>query len=76
MENIYIYSDHSETQELCPSCMCEVTIKIDGKSSCPECGHKEVLPCSQCKLGGDDFIECDWNQQTRCTPFPRVGGAS
>lgn len=74
MENIYIYSDNPETQELCPSCSCEITIKIDGKSSCPECGHKEVLPCSQCKFYLNAPGRCDWNEKTRCTPFPRVGG--
>ena len=65
--NKYIYEE-GETQEVCPNCGIEVTIKTDGKSSCSECGHKEVLPCSQCKLS--DEFECDWNIHTRCTAFP------
>ncbi len=66
--NKYIYEE-GETQEVCPNCGIEVTISTDGKSSCSECGHKEVLPCSQCKLS--DEFKCDWNEETICTAFPR-----
>ncbi len=65
--NKYIYEE-GETQEVCPNCGIEVTISTDGKSSCSECGHKEVLPCSQCKL--NDEFKCDWNAETICTAFP------
>ena len=66
--NQYLYEE-SETQEVCPMCGVEVTIKTDGKSDCPECGQKEVLPCSMCRLA--DEFKCDWNTETRCTAFPK-----
>jgi predicted RNA-binding Zn-ribbon protein involved in translation (DUF1610 family) len=65
--NKYLY-EGDETQEVCPNCAVEVTIKTDGKSDCPECGHKEVLPCSMCRLAEE--FKCDWNESTRCTAFP------
>ena len=65
--NKYLY-EGDETQEVCPNCGMEVTIKTDGKSDCPECGHKEVLPCSMCRLAEE--FKCDWNESTRCTAFP------
>lgn len=66
--NIYIYEE-GETQEICPECGVEVSVQTNGKSDCPKCGHKEILPCSQCKLLDED--KCDWNEETRCSAFPK-----
>jgi hypothetical protein len=57
------------THECCPNCASEVEIKCTGKSVCSECGHKDVLPCNIC-YEMNDYL-CDWNDQTRCTPFPK-----
>lgn len=54
--------------ECCPECNNEVDIMQNGKSNCPECGHKEVLPCSNCPLLV--IGKCDWNPETRCSAFP------
>ena len=68
VENKYIYDDNPTTFEACPNCGDEVEIKIDGTSPCTECGHKDMLPCSQCKLHTKG--KCDWEEGIRCTPFP------
>lgn len=57
------------TNECCPNCASEVEIKCTGKSKCSECDHKDVLPCSECFELNSDL--CDWNTETRCTPFPK-----
>jgi len=49
------------TCEPCPDCGDEVTIKMDGSSSCSECGHEEVLPCSECMTYNPSDV-CDWHQ--------------
>ena len=68
----YDYSEF-KTEELCteccPDCGDELEIKQDGSTDCPECGHPEVLPCSQCPL--NDLYLCDWNKETRCSAFPK-----
>jgi hypothetical protein len=70
---IYDYSDfktEASAIEGCPECTCENEIKQDGTSDCEECGHKEVLPCSECPLN-DLSLLCDWDKETRCSPFPK-----
>ena len=59
------------TYEGCPYCADDVIITQDGKSDCPECGRKEVLPCSQCPLM--DMQICDWTPENRCSAFPKKG---
>lgn len=58
------------TTEPCPDCGMEIEIKQDGTSSCPECGHKNVLPCAVCPLR--DFYVCDWGDEEICTPFKHL----
>jgi hypothetical protein len=60
----------AKCDEGCPECGCDAEITQDGKSDCSECGHKEVLPCSVCPLS--DLQLCDWNEETRCSPFPKT----
>ncbi len=55
-------------EEQCPDCGDEILVRQDGKTDC-ECGHKEVLPCAQCPL--HEVQLCDWNEDTRCTAFPK-----
>ena len=56
--------------EWCPHCSSEVEIRQDGKSSCSECGHKNLLPCANCPIHAEFFV-CDWDEKTRCSVFPR-----
>ena len=54
--------------EGCPNCGCENELVTSlPLTDCKHCGHKEVLPCAACEWGRDN---CDWNEETRCTPFP------
>tara|TARA_Y100000592_G_scaffold69020_1_gene107290 strand:+ start:123 stop:566 length:444 start_codon:yes stop_codon:yes gene_type:complete len=62
------YTEETVT-ETCPECDHEVDIMQNGKSDCPKCGHKEVLPCSNCPLLV--MSKCDWNSETRCSAFPK-----
>ena len=55
--------------ELCPECGNEIEVRQDGKTDCPECGHKEVLPCALCPLNDESL--CDWNIDYRCSAFPK-----
>lgn len=67
----YDYSNFwtkSKTFEMCPNCLEEIEITMDGLTSCKVCGHKEVLPCNACPL--EEIGSCDWNKNTRCSPFP------
>ena len=59
-----------ETFEACPNCACETEITCNGESSCKFCGHEKVLPCSEC-FEYNDYNLCDWDKETRCTPFPK-----
>jgi len=72
MLNKYIIdTGYSTTTECCPMCGDEIEIPINKLIDCTKCGHKEILPCSICKLIlNEDNIACDWNEKTRCTPFP------
>jgi predicted RNA-binding Zn-ribbon protein involved in translation (DUF1610 family) len=54
--------------EYCSNCETEVEITEDGKTDCPVCGDKEVLPCMLCPL--HDLSLCDWDEETRCSAFP------
>ena len=54
--------------EVCPNCTEEVEITLDGKTDCPLCEHKEVLPCMDCPL--NNLSLCDWDDKTRCSAFP------
>jgi len=65
----------ASTIEPCPYCGCEVVISGDGTSSCSACGHPDVLPCTECCIV-NDMEMCDWNPDTRCTPFFRVGDSN
>ncbi|HBZ37716.1 MAG TPA: hypothetical protein DEO59_04290 [Balneola sp.] len=56
--------------ECCPDCGDEVEIRQDGKSNCPECGHKNVLPCANCPILATFFV-CDWDEKTHCSVFPK-----
>ena len=56
--------------ECCPNCGDEVEIRQDGKSNCPECGHKNVLPCANCPILATFFV-CDWDEKTHCSVFPK-----
>lgn len=57
------------TPEGCPNCSGETEVSVDGTTPCQYCGHKDVLPCSLCSLYNEGL--CDWNEKTRCTPFPK-----
>ena len=59
----------SKIIEMCP-CSAEITIKRDGTSTCPECGHHPVLPCSVCEYRNTG---CDWHQTKGCRAFPIKG---
>jgi len=62
--------------ECCPGCACETEILSDGKSTCENCGWKEVLPCSWCPTKDpyhNEYETCDWNEVTRCKYFPKDG---
>ena len=52
--------------EVCPSCGTEIQVSIDGKTTCPKCGHKNVLPCSMCPK---DYDQCDWTEDEGCSVF-------
>ena len=71
MNKYMIDYGYNTTFELCPECSCEIELPLDRLIDCPECGHKEVLPCSACELCLDGR-NCDWNEETRCTPFKRI----
>ena len=69
MNTSFISDNH--TQETCPECAVEITIKANGLSECPECGHKDILPCMECNRY-NDYELCDWNAKDGCTPFPHT----
>jgi hypothetical protein len=70
MKNKYMLDDVcTTTNECCPHCGIEIEISILNLEDCPHCGHKEVLPCSMCVFANDAPQNCDWNKETRCTPF-------
>lgn len=54
--------------EVCPTCGSEEEVKQDGTSTCTDCGHKNIRPCSMCPL--NDMSVCDWWSIKGCTPFP------
>ena len=62
------YERQHPIDEPCPDCGNEVQILSDAYSDCPDCGHPEVLPCSQCPRLGEQIW--DWNKGTRCSEFP------
>lgn len=68
----YDYTDFNTealNTEICPECGYEIEVMQNGKSNCPHCGHKEVLPCALCPL--NDLSICNWDVETRCSAFPR-----
>jgi len=68
--NKYIHETKNNlADEACPNCGTENKIKLDATSTCLECGQKEILPCSECKLL--ETGDCDWNSKTGCTAFPK-----
>jgi len=56
--------------EPCPGCACEIIVQGDGKTTCPECGWEEVLPCTACT---DVNTKCDWSRENSCTPYRPIG---
>ena len=47
---IYNFTPDGTCVECCPNCGDEIEeCRLDGTTTC-ECGHPEVLPCSDCKL--------------------------
>ena len=73
----WISSDATDS-EVCPACGTEVEIKLDGKSSCPVCGHENIRPCNMCDGHNDALTKCDWSGDRGvagsggCTPFPKI----
>jgi len=66
--------DGDTTYECCPVCLHENEIKLDGKSSCLDCGHKNLLPCSACKVNSNEGwnLKCNWQDKPqRCNAFPK-----
>ena len=53
----YLYK-YEKTIEGCPACTSEIELPFDKLINCPECGHKDVLPCSMCKPLEQG--KCDW----------------
>jgi predicted RNA-binding Zn-ribbon protein involved in translation (DUF1610 family) len=69
---MYDYSEFwtkNMNTESCPKCGEEIEVTQDGRTPCPECGRKEVLPCAECPLS--DLSLCDWNEDTICSAFPK-----
>jgi len=59
----------TELIECCPGCACEIMVDGDGTTECPECGWKNVLPCTACCDANG--MQCDWDPITICTPYRR-----
>lgn len=54
--------------ECCPICASENLVRMDGTTSCLECGHSNIKPCSECMFLND---ECDWRKEDNsCYQFP------
>ena len=65
--------DGDTTFEVCPDCLHENEIKLDGKASCENCGMKELFPCSACKVTASaGLLDCNWQASPhRCNAFPK-----
>jgi len=66
--------DGDTTFECCPNCLHENEITLDGKSSCEECGEKNLLPCSACKVSHAGYwdLPCGHKDGPKlCNAFPK-----
>lgn len=67
----YFFDDWegNTTEEICPGCDLTQEVTVDGKSTCKECGRKNILPCSACKVFYNYPLTCGW-WGGRCNAFP------
>jgi hypothetical protein len=68
----YDYSELHTTAKDIECCPCgeEIEITLDGKTTCPVCGLKEVAPCARCPH--TEIGICDWQENVGCSPFPKT----
>ena len=69
MKKYFLNNKEYELTEPCPGCGNEIWVSSHGKTNCPDCGQKEVLPCADCPK--KENFTCDWNKKTRCSEFPK-----